>query len=717
MYEFTCPRCAATSRVKGLGGDAATPCPNCSQFLRLVPEETAEAPRLTHPAWWESRVFLGICGAGGLAAIGLVVLLFVFLARRPLNASDEPAALEDNPELELRAERPRGKAPARAPVARKPAPPEPLEKVLPGLESTNVGVREHAARRLAAIGPPARVAVPKLLTLLRGGAEPESVRRSTEEALRAIGPPRPEDASAVAEALQDTSCETARRYAAEALGGAGDPAQAPALAKALGDPDAQVRARAAASLGRLGPSARGAGYEPLLSALRDPEPRVRGAALVALPRLGNPDRLPAALPRLLADTSAPTEARLFAARAAASLGAGEVPALAAALKAEKDPAVGVALARALGSAAANDPGATAALTGALDHSEKSVRVVAAQSLRDLPLGRGTLPGILKALQAADPDVRRAALRGLPVSSLTSAEAAAGLGADSVQLLRPALASPAPEARLFAAASLGRLGTAAAPAAAELRRALSQEKDSSPVPGRTIRLEVLAAVSELGPDALASLGPDGEGFLAELKDAAADADDSNQLCRTAASLALVKLAAADQPAAKVGAAGLAKALLLHNCTQPDVAEQALHERARRALVKYSGKLAGPALAREYDVLLDDGPRVRSLGVPGTTPGFPVGGPGRPPRPPLGGMPRGGIRQPGVPGTPVPSDAAQDKQHARKVLFQVLEEVGPAARCNAVRTMFEKATVRMKSRQEAAEVNEAAQAAYNAIYKKR
>jgi hypothetical protein len=284
----------------------------------------------------------------------------------------------------------------------------------------------------------------------------------------------------------------------------------------------------------------------------------------------------------------------------------------------------------------------------------------------------------------------------------------------VAALRPALASPAPEARLFAAAALGRLGPAAAPAAADLHKALGREKSSAPDPGRRIRLELLAAVAELPPDALAAPGA-GDGLLAELKEAAADADDASHLCRTAAALALVRLAVADDPAAKAGVSALAKALLLHNCTQPDPAEQALHDRARKALVKNAGKLAGPALAREYDLLLDDGPRAAPLaGIAGPRG---VGG-----RPPAGLAPRGiaprplGGRPGAPPAAPVP-DAAQDKQHARKVLFQVLEEIGPMARCTAVRTLFDKATVRMRSRQEVAEVNEAAQAAYNAVYKKR
>jgi hypothetical protein len=299
-------------------------------------------------------------------------------------------------------------------------------------------------------------------------------------------------------------------------------------------------------------------------------------------------------------------------------------------------------------------------------------VAAAQALGRLGLDGGTLGGVLKAVGSGDAEVRDAALDALPnLSIFLKGRPTLSLTGDSVAGLKPALASREPFARLFAAFALGSLGADAADAVPELRAALAKEKNTDPKLSALIRLEILAAVAEIGPPALGALPGDADAFLDELKEIATDTDDATRLHQTAAALALVRLAPA-RPQGKAALPALVKALRLHDFNKADhnPVEDELHERAKKALVK-AGKGAAVPLAQTC---------VGSFTA--------------------------GVNE--------VMQVKLEKAFGRKMTFQVLEKIGPDAKCPEVWNIIQ---ATLNNRFEDPEVLQAAREALLAVYGKK
>jgi len=157
----------------------------------------------------------------------------------------------------------------------------------------DLGAALEAARKLAAMGPAAKDALPELRKML-GKEQPaclsagviRRIRAAAEpavpdlrKALRAVWPP-----TATCAAGSDTRTRVA---IAEALGGIG-PAAKDAVDDprwALSDPSCEVRRAAANALGRIGPAARAA-HADLRKALNDRDEAVREAAKGAIKAIG-----------------------------------------------------------------------------------------------------------------------------------------------------------------------------------------------------------------------------------------------------------------------------------------------------------------------------------------------------------------------------------------------------------------------------------------------
>jgi hypothetical protein len=186
------------------------------------------------------------------------------------------------------------------------------------------------------------------------------------------------------------------------------------------------------------------------------------------------------------------------------------------------------------------------------------------------------------------------------------------------------------ARLFAAYSLGTMRARGAPALPDLRRALEAEVED------TIRLEMLAAIFEMGKDALMSLDPkEKTALLDTLKGCATDSSDTRSLQRKCAALALLRLAPAT-PQAIAALPAAAEALLIKDWRDPrirvelvdgdknkaqfsvikpeplDPREVTLRDWARRELPEFGNALdkdylrknVVPALVRAYQYVLKE-----------------------------------------------------------------------------------------------------------------
>lgn len=198
------------------------------------------------------------------------------------------------------------------------APDDLLVSVLGSLEASDPDARRQAARRLAALGPPAPSAIPALRTLLADSyiwarleaasalaALGDEADPSLDALMPLLAEPRYEG-SGIARAAADTAARFGRsaeprlrtalasedaqlrRGAVEALGltGARQDESLAAIGDALDDPDANVRLHAAVALGLVGP--RAAPYAPAVAArLTSASTAERAVLLDVLARTGN----------------------------------------------------------------------------------------------------------------------------------------------------------------------------------------------------------------------------------------------------------------------------------------------------------------------------------------------------------------------------------------------------------------------------------------------
>src|SRR5262249_18517532 len=194
-------------------------------------------------------------------------------------------------------------------------------------------------------------------------------------------------------------------YAADALGKLGADAKGavPELLQALYDQDLEVRRSAASALGKLGRSRRDEAFDGLLRAVKDPEREGRLAAARALFSRGEPAPADApALRLMLADRSPEArEGRVYAAWGVGQLGADFVPVLVDTTGTDPDGGVSATAAEQLGLLKVKSREVIQALTKALGHHDKEVRMAAATALSRLGVEDVTLPGLLKALDSKD----------------------------------------------------------------------------------------------------------------------------------------------------------------------------------------------------------------------------------------------------------------------------------------------------------------------------
>lgn len=390
---------------------------------------------------------------------------------------------------------------AAAPSAgRKPVPkdlPQPIRQALEAIQTTSAdpgpaagrgrpadtaaGVRDSAAARLARMGAKATPAIP----FLAGMLEKDHVWRLVTHRARirtpsmsAVSALRGVVDAAGAEHLTDVLKHdnwVVRANLVYVLTGVKTPAAIKLLGATVhGDREVRVRVMAARALGRVADKA---AVNVLIAAMKDPDPLVRKEAAyslkiaremgnyqiylavkamtpltrdkdqgvrhyvaMAFKEIGSSNAL-RPLRTLLKDPDATV--RYYAADALGVIkGRRAVPALIAALEAEKDPKgrVQLALVRALG--ATGDPRATTPLIGCLKHSSEYVRRDAAGAL-GLIGDRRAVPALIRALNDEKPSVRDSTARAM------------GLIRD-VRALDPLIAALARYKSSAAAVALGQL---------------------------------------------------------------------------------------------------------------------------------------------------------------------------------------------------------------------------------------------------------------------
>lgn len=253
-------------------------------------------------------------------------------------------------------------------------------------------------------------------------------------------------------------------------GGGGD---VTTLINALDHKEAANRASAAKSLGDMGPDAKLA-IRRLIKALKDPDELTSRTAADALSKIGAPGRddLPALLEAL---KDQKTEVRRYASAAIGQIGPD--------------------------AASAAEP-----LAGVLSDEDERVREGAVRSLGSLGPGVKAVvaPRLTKAFQDGSKSVRVAAASAL--TNLMSPPRA-----DDVPLLETVLKQKDPEASVFGARALAKVGKAAKDAIPTLME-VAKAGDAG------VRREAIDALSAVGPDAKTAAPL----YVAALKDASADA---------------------------------------------------------------------------------------------------------------------------------------------------------------------------------------------------
>jgi HEAT repeat protein len=502
-------------------------------------------------AW--ACVIAGIlCFAGAGGALALICLTATEPGAAPATEGATvkpppavtPIPLKGQPAAKPKATAPAPKAPAPAQqlAAQRPRRPEAAG---PG------GVPEPPADKPPPPGPDAPKAaevkpptppdpqVARLLKELQSPARPE--RLAAMYALASRGTGGKEAVPVLVERLRSYPKEEAD-LATRALAQIGWPA-VPALVPALDDPSPPVRLRALWALAVLGPDARAA-VQPVGACLQDDDPRVRLLAAQTLTAMG-PHARPAVplLAKALRDPDAGV--RLQAAWALHAVGTDTLGQLLAVLQ-DGDAAVRLSAVQGL-AAFAERPEALEALAGALQHSDATVRAIAAGMLVRLgPQAEAVLPELLLDLKKGDRTLQTHAFAaifaiGTPPTDALREELAAlntteGLGWAPVELtaaqrkaevkrLVALLNDPNPTRRLAAVLALAQLGPEAKAAVPALGNALGREQHRGVLAG------LLVALPALDPSfKMPAKTP--EMFLAEIRQGfkAADTLDADELVR-------------------------------------------------------------------------------------------------------------------------------------------------------------------------------------------
>jgi hypothetical protein len=420
-----------------------------------------------------------------------------------------------------------------------------VEKLIQQLEDPIIDNRVQAIKALAARGPEARAAAMPILKMLEDPGQLDLVHDAAEQALNDIGPPSRAHVAKLASTLQESPSLPARRYAAIALGRLGRDARdgLPALLGALKAGDVPLRVAAAAAVGPVAAPGTPAAQRQLFVLLRDDNPEMRTAALQSLRKLSTRDSDLQEMKTALADTTAPFEQRVYAAQVLLDHGKDSAPSMAGVLTADLDPRLASLLIQGLSGQKARQPEVGEGLARALDHKDATIRHDAARALAELGLHDTTLTAFLKGLSSPDSDVVAAVVKSLPAASVFNKDLPAlDLKKVPLDLIKPLLANTEPQGRLFAAYALGSLGPEASSAAPQLRAAFLAEKNRDPKLSPRIRLEILIALSDIGPEALTALSDNVDAFVTELLDAANDTNEETRFQQTAAALALASLAA-------------------------------------------------------------------------------------------------------------------------------------------------------------------------------
>jgi HEAT repeat protein len=257
---------------------------------------------------------------------------------------------------------------------------------------------------LCGLGPPARVAIPYLLPLLRDRDGP--IRFGVLFDLSAMGPAACAAIPEATQSLKDPD-KGVRLKAIAVLGGCGIPAKGavPELAIALQNTDQETAQQAALALANIDPSHDG--LLPVLTQMLDPsyyDPGPRQDAVHAFDEMGSYARpaVPALLHLIATDTDTDDSEDKASERAAQVTalahidGADAIPELVQVMSTDKAEEVRIAAVSALG-ALGSSPRAISALVDALNSDSAAVRDAASAALSKL--GTVAVPALIAALKS------------------------------------------------------------------------------------------------------------------------------------------------------------------------------------------------------------------------------------------------------------------------------------------------------------------------------
>lgn len=306
-----------------------------------------------------------------------------------------------------------------------------IEPLAGALKDRIASVRQQAAVVLGEYGPAAKSALPALVARVRNPGEGGGVRQQASRAIGRIGPEAKEAVPALIGMLDSGDGSMLWWYAAEALAQIG-PDALPAVVAILRKPDGSINARAMDAAGRFGRS----GAPALRDALKARDPAVQLAAASALVYASPEDAAPArpildaavrdpnsirrstalnalrhlnfmtkpSVDGLVAALRDPLPAvRSDAATVLADHGAGGRDALPALGEALKDSVPEVQF-RAAIAIARIDPDSPESVVGLLKATKDGLHDYQVNQALDR-LGRGTLPGLEKALKDDDAHIR------------------------------------------------------------------------------------------------------------------------------------------------------------------------------------------------------------------------------------------------------------------------------------------------------------------------